>query len=476
MKNTIKRISAALVALLLVLSLVPALVSPAEAASYVANWGTREVVATELSDAAKDFYTGNNTYTYFAGLSGSANTSQVTKSELYQALQTFMASKQTYVTSYGDTRPMYQYTDCENGDMSSISSFYSGDPIGPAWDSGKTWNREHTWPNSKGDGDSENDIMMLRPTAKSENGSRGNKAYGESAGFYDPNMESGGKHDVRGDVARIMLYVYVRWGGSTNQSHLWGAGGVIESLEVMLKWMQEDPVDTWELGRNDSVQSITGARNVFVDYPELVFVLFGQAIPSDMVTPSGMAMNPPAVCRHETTEIRDQQNATCTAEGYTGDTYCVSCGEKVSDGQSVPAAHSLQAVAAQEATLEQEGNIAHWACTGCQKRFGDAEGLQELTQQQVVIPKLEPDTSIPSAPSTAPSQPAPTDPALTEPSQTQPSQTQPSQTQPAGSVPVQGDGGEQSDGDGMSPVILAAVAIVLLVAVPMALRAAKKRK
>ncbi len=440
MKNTFKRITASVLVLLLVLCLAPAVSTPAEAASYVANWGTREVVATELSDAAKDFYTGNNTYTYFAGLSGSANTSQVTKSELYQALQTFMASKQTYVTTYGDTRPMYQYTDCENGDTGSISSFYSGDPIGPAWDSGKTWNREHTWPNSKGDGDSENDIMMLRPTAKSENGSRGNKAYGESAGFYDPNMESGGKHDVRGDVARIMLYVYVRWGGSTNQSHLWGAGGVIESLDVMLKWMQEDPVDTWELGRNDSVQSITGARNVFVDYPELVFVLFGQAVPSDMVTPSGMAMQAPAPCQHETTEIRNQLDATCTADGYTGDTCCVSCGQKLAEGQSVPAAHSLQAVAAQAATLEKEGNIAHWACSACKKLYGDAEGRGELTQQQVVIPKLEPEASNPA----------------TEPAQS-------------------GDG-DGSDEGGVDPVVIAAFAIVLLVALPAAVGILKKRK
>ena len=37
----------------------------------------------------------------------------------------------------------------------------------------------------------------------------------------------------------------------------------------LLRWIEEDPVDTWELGRNDSVEAITGTRNVFVDYPEL---------------------------------------------------------------------------------------------------------------------------------------------------------------------------------------------------------------
>ena len=65
----------------------------------------------------------------------------------------------------------------------------------------------------------------------------------------------------------------------------------MESPEVLLEWMEEDPVDTWELGRNDSVQAITGTRNVFIDYPELAFILFGEDIPSDMETPSGIAKN-----------------------------------------------------------------------------------------------------------------------------------------------------------------------------------------
>jgi hypothetical protein len=87
-------------------------------------------------------------------------------------------------------------------------------------------------------------------------------------------------------VARIALYIYVRWG---NTEQFLGGDGVIESLDVLLHWMEEDPVDTWEMGRNDSVESITGTRNVFVDYPELAFALFDQEIPTDMDTPSGEA-------------------------------------------------------------------------------------------------------------------------------------------------------------------------------------------
>ena len=335
MKNLMKRSVALVLALVLCLSLLPAGLVTVDAASYIANWGTRGTIATSLSDNAKAFYTGSNTYDALSALSGGSGTSNAPNSELYKALQNLMVGKQNYETSYDATRDLFKFTDCENGDTSSISSFYSGKSIGPTWDSGKTWNREHTWPNSKGDasGNGENDIMMLRPTATSENGSRGNKAYGESSGYYNPNSESGGKLDLRGDVSRIMLYVYVRWG---NTGRMWGADGVIESLDVLIKWMTEDPVDTWELGRNDSVQSITGTRNVFVDYPELAFLLFGQSIPNTMATPSGEAAG--AVnCPHNYV-AGEPVAPTCTTDGYTVYT-CTLCAKSY-QSDKVAAAHN----------------------------------------------------------------------------------------------------------------------------------------
>ena len=125
--------------------------------------------------------------------------------------------------------------------------------------------------------------MHLRPSNPSENSRRGNTAYGKSSGYYNPNKNG---ENVKGDCARIALYMYVRWGLN---STMWGSGGVMESRDVLLEWMEEDPVDTWEMGRNDAVQSVTGTRNVFVDYPEYAWLLFNQEIPTDMDTPSGIA-------------------------------------------------------------------------------------------------------------------------------------------------------------------------------------------
>ena len=249
---------------------------------YVYNWGTRDTTATFLTTYAQSYYTGSYSYTLLSSKSGSTSTSAsaIYSSPLGTAIHTMLEAKQTSTTSYNGTKELYRYTDCEEN-QDKISSYYSAVAIGPGWGEGGSWNREHTWPNSKGlNGADENDIMMLRPTATSENSSRGNDAYGEGSGYYNPNQHG---QNLHGDVARLMLQHLMRWG---NTSKFYGSGGVMESRAVLLKWLKEDPVDTWEMGRNDAVQSITGVRNVFVDYPELAFRLLGEDVPANYPTPS----------------------------------------------------------------------------------------------------------------------------------------------------------------------------------------------
>lgn len=251
----------------------------------VVNWGARGEDATFLSTYAQEYYVNEYTWENLSSLAGGTGTSDAYESALYKGLQDMMKAHHAKITNYQETRAYYGFTDCVRNDYSQLSSFYSGRIISSLWN-GSTYNREHTWPNSKGlGGNDENDIMMLRPTVSSENSSRGNTAYGESAGYFDPGVS------VRGDCARIVLYTYVRWG---NTSYMWGKSGVMESMDVLLKWMEEDPVDTWEMGRNDSVESITGVRNVFVDFPELAWLLFGREVPEDITTPSGSTKAEPA--------------------------------------------------------------------------------------------------------------------------------------------------------------------------------------
>lgn len=92
--------------------------------------------------------------------------------------------------------------------------------------------------------------------------------------------------------------------------------------------------------------------------------------------------------KHDETEVRDAKAATCIEDGYTGDTYCKVCGDKLQNGTVIPAAHDLTKVEAKAATTESEGNIEHWCCADCGKLFTDAEGKQELSAADVVIAKL----------------------------------------------------------------------------------------
>ena len=42
-------------------------------------------------------------------------------------------------------------------------------------------------------------------------------------------------------------------------------------------------------------------------------------------------------CTHATKEVKNAKDATCTEKGYTGDTCCTVCGEKVKTGQDINA-------------------------------------------------------------------------------------------------------------------------------------------
>lgn len=315
MKSYLKRLSAGLLVLFIVISLVSASAYAAPASSkiyttptgydeasdvqyvksnvsgkqVIANWGARGEDCVFLSTYAESFYTGEYSFDTLSSLSGGSSQSNASSSQLYRELQELLSSKHTFYTYYDgnkNVRDYYKYTDCVSNDTSKVALLYRCTMVSSKWDSGNTWNQEHVWPQSKLSGSEQiGDIMHLRPANPSENSSRGNTPYGEGSGYYNPGPS------VRGDCARMILYMYVRWG----KTNTWGKSGVMQSADVLLDWMEEDPVDTWEMGRNDAVQSVTGTRNVFVDYPELAWLLFGKDVPAGITTPSdndGVTANP----------------------------------------------------------------------------------------------------------------------------------------------------------------------------------------
>ena len=92
------------------------------------------------------------------------------------------------------------------------------------------------------------------------------------------------------------------------------------------------------------------------------------------------------------TEIRGAKDATCTEEGYTGDTYCIGCGEKISAGIAIKmSAHNLEKIPAKDATVTETGNKEYWQCENCKKYFADEKGTNEISLEDTVIQKLPPE-------------------------------------------------------------------------------------
>ncbi len=297
MKNTGIRFAAVsvIISILLSFTVISGSAADTQPSSYSSssNSGTRHVTATTLSGTgADDYYNGSYEYDVLSGQSSSS---------ILNSLRTLMKSTHKKNTSYNDCKDYADQTDCEknSGKLVSIYTSYTTKY------NTSTINREHVWPKSLGGYNTSGpgaDLHHIRPSEINVNSNRGNLKYGEvsggktstgsasnkvggtySGGYFEP------VDNVKGDVARICLYMYVRYGGES--SYTCGSiTTVFQSVDVLLAWCELDPVDTWELGRNEVVEGIQGNRNVFIDYPEYAWLIFGREVPDDMTTPSGEAM------------------------------------------------------------------------------------------------------------------------------------------------------------------------------------------
>ena len=71
------------------------------------------------------------------------------------------------------------------------------------------------------------------------------------------------REDHSGDVARAAFYFYTMY--PTQAGSISG----LASLQTLYDWHLEDPVDVWELQRNDRIENQQGNRNPYIDYPEI---------------------------------------------------------------------------------------------------------------------------------------------------------------------------------------------------------------
>ncbi|MCR5332261.1 MAG: endonuclease [Lachnospiraceae bacterium] len=278
------------------------------------NPGHRDTVCTELSEAAVAYYSGE----YSIG-----SLSKLTGDLLKSALHDLMTDTDKYSNkvSYSMLTKYFPYVDAEDGKAGTVLFYSDALPV-EATDTQKATiiSREHVWPKSHAsfhENFGGSDLHHLRPTDSIVNANRssycfgsvdktdkntridrlGDKNSGKIAGWWNVEADRFEPLDnVKGDIARILLYVYVRWeepnlvkdveisviDESQGQKNNNDGKKVIESLDTLFTWMELDPVDTWEMGRNDLVQQVQGNRNVFIDHPELAYAMFERTTPGDV--------------------------------------------------------------------------------------------------------------------------------------------------------------------------------------------------
>ena len=129
-------------------------------------------------------------------------------------------------------------------------------------------------------------------------------------------------------------------------------------------------------------------------------------------------------CEHKNTEIINKKDATCSVEGYTGDTYCKDCGEKLAAGITIekkphtvgtPATCVSKAVCSvcgeifgevdatnhvhttvknrKEATCTQTGYTGDTYCADCNKLLGTGKELAALGHDYKATVTKQPTTT-----------------------------------------------------------------------------------
>ena len=210
----------------------------------------------------------------------------------------------TYSSSSTDTWDVLKASDKDTTNTSNVCLIYAGVSVnGPQeYNNGQGWNREHVWPRSLGNfGTSQGvgtDVHNLKPAdgglnslrsnheyddlgttgnAVNYNGSATGNTYNGSAGLFEP------RDKVKGDLARIILYMDLRYEGAGTEPDLvvqeaLNSGGTTHAvLSTLLDWHWADPVDSFELNRNDVIHNMQGNRNPFIDHPELVRYIYGDS-------------------------------------------------------------------------------------------------------------------------------------------------------------------------------------------------------
>lgn len=226
---------------------------------------------------------------YYSGIDNQTGTKL--KSDLHKIIRAH--KRFPYTSSSTDTWDILKAADRDPNNPSNVILIYTGYTInGPAeYNNGSGWNREHVWAKSHGfpsESDTAyTDCHHLHASDIAANSARGNKDfdYGGTEYLNTGNYTDGDswepRDDVKGDVARTMLYMTVRYESSSTYDlelvdYTGTSGTVIGKKSTLMEWNRLDPPDDFERNRNTAVESFQQNRNPFIDHPEFADRIYNE--------------------------------------------------------------------------------------------------------------------------------------------------------------------------------------------------------
>ncbi|UAL71215.1 endonuclease [Streptomyces angustmyceticus] len=266
----------------MVVGQLPAGATDAPAAEHPAAAGSAAHHAS-ISVGAHDVTSYDDTY-YKDAL---GKTGQALKDSLHRIISTTQTGKLTYDQVWDALKD----TDQDPDNSANVILLYSGKSLSKDSHGGNPddWNREHVWAKSHGDFGTDTgpgtDLHHLRPENVSVNSERGDKDFDN--GGKEVEGAPGSRTDddsfeprdaVKGDVARMILYMAVRYDGGDGFADLEpndkvdnGTQPHIGRLSVLKQWSKQDPPDSFEKHRNQVIfDKYQHNRNPFIDHPEWV--------------------------------------------------------------------------------------------------------------------------------------------------------------------------------------------------------------
>ncbi|MCF6184655.1 MAG: endonuclease, partial [Bacteroidales bacterium] len=216
--------------------------------------------------------------------------------------------KFSYTSSATDVWDILKVTDRDPNNSNNVILLYTGRSVNAAqeYNNGAGWTREHVWAKSRGNfGTSQGpgtDVHNLRPCDISMNSTRNNRWFAEcDVPVYDNGVFTGSyksdtewlwkpRAEVKGDVARMIFYMATRYEGYDGEpdleiiDYIPADNNTSEPIHALLSdllaWNQEDPVDNWEINRNNIIYSnYQHNRNPFIDHPEYANYIWGGGTP-----------------------------------------------------------------------------------------------------------------------------------------------------------------------------------------------------